>query len=107
MEQLLLVTAIENDELIHKALAIIGCHTPSALEHAIRKWHEKMKKLQNPTDNTGYMPLKRNIALTVSAKLLRLYIINTPYLNNEYKKEEIIHTDTSDFFSCCCQLYEV
>jgi len=36
------------------------------LTQAVRKivrW--LMRKLQNPTDNTGYMPLKRHIALTV------------------------------------------
>ena len=29
-----MVKAIENDELIHEAPAIVGCQTPSALEHA-------------------------------------------------------------------------
>ena len=31
---LFMVAAIENDELIHEAPAIVGCQTPSALEHA-------------------------------------------------------------------------
>jgi hypothetical protein len=31
---LFMVAAIENDELIHEAPAIIGCQTPSALAHA-------------------------------------------------------------------------
>jgi hypothetical protein len=31
---LFMVEAIENDELIHEAPAIVGCQTPSALEHA-------------------------------------------------------------------------
>jgi hypothetical protein len=31
---LFMVKAIENDELIHEAPAIVGCQTPSALEHA-------------------------------------------------------------------------
>jgi hypothetical protein len=30
---LFMVTALENDELIHEAPAIVGCKTPSALEH--------------------------------------------------------------------------
>jgi hypothetical protein len=30
---LFMVEAIENDELIHEAPAIVGCQTPSALEH--------------------------------------------------------------------------
>ena len=34
---LFMVAAIENDELIHEAPAIVGCQTPSALEHAINK----------------------------------------------------------------------
>ena len=34
---LFMVVAIENDELIHEAPAIVGCQTPSALEHAINK----------------------------------------------------------------------
>jgi hypothetical protein len=29
-----MVAAIENDELIHEAPAIVGCQTPSALAHA-------------------------------------------------------------------------
>jgi len=29
-----------------------------------------MMKFQNPTDNTGYMPLKRHITLTVNGKIL-------------------------------------
>ena len=32
---LFMVAAIENDQLIHEAPAIVGCKTPSALEHAI------------------------------------------------------------------------
>jgi hypothetical protein len=28
-----MVAAIENDELIHEAPAIVGCRTPSALAH--------------------------------------------------------------------------
>jgi hypothetical protein len=31
---LFMVAAIENDELIHEAPAIVGCRTPSALAHA-------------------------------------------------------------------------
>jgi hypothetical protein len=31
---LFMVAAIENDDLIHEAPAIVGCQTPSALEHA-------------------------------------------------------------------------
>ena len=31
---LFMVTAVENDELIHEAPAIVGCRTPSALAHA-------------------------------------------------------------------------
>jgi hypothetical protein len=34
---LFMVTAIENDELIHEAPAIVGCKTPSALEYANKK----------------------------------------------------------------------
>jgi len=34
---LFMVAAIENDGLIHEAPAIVGCQTPSALEHAISK----------------------------------------------------------------------
>jgi hypothetical protein len=34
---LFMVAAIENDELIHEAPAIVGCQTPSALEHAKSK----------------------------------------------------------------------
>jgi hypothetical protein len=34
---LFMVAAIENDELIHEAPAIVGCQTPSALAHAISK----------------------------------------------------------------------
>ena len=34
---LFMVEAIENDELIHEAPAIVGCQMPSALEHAIKK----------------------------------------------------------------------
>ena len=32
---LFLVSALENDELIHEAPAIVGCQTPSALEQTI------------------------------------------------------------------------
>jgi hypothetical protein len=32
-----MVEALENDELIHEAPAIVGCQTPSALEHAADK----------------------------------------------------------------------
>jgi hypothetical protein len=28
------VAALENDELVHEAPAIVGCKTPSALAHA-------------------------------------------------------------------------
>ena len=31
---LFMVTALENDALIHEAPAIVGCRTPSALAHA-------------------------------------------------------------------------
>jgi hypothetical protein len=31
---LFVVAALENDELIHEAPAIVGCQTPSALAHA-------------------------------------------------------------------------
>ena len=31
---LFMVAAIENDELVHEAPAIVGCKTPSALAHA-------------------------------------------------------------------------
>src|SRR5690349_21992307 len=31
---LFMVAAIENDELVHEAPAIVGCRTPSALAHA-------------------------------------------------------------------------
>ena len=31
---LFMVEALENDELIHEAPAIVGCRTPSALAHA-------------------------------------------------------------------------
>jgi hypothetical protein len=30
---LFMVAALENDELIHEAPAIVGCKTPSAIEH--------------------------------------------------------------------------
>jgi len=33
---LFMVAALENDELIHEAPAIVGCRTPSALAHAGR-----------------------------------------------------------------------
>jgi hypothetical protein len=32
-----MVEALENDELIHEAPAIVGCQTPSALAHATKK----------------------------------------------------------------------
>ena len=32
---LFMVRAIENDELVHEAPAIVGCRTPSALAHAV------------------------------------------------------------------------
>jgi hypothetical protein len=31
---LFMVEALENDELVHEAPAIVGCQTPSALAHA-------------------------------------------------------------------------
>jgi hypothetical protein len=31
---LFMVEALENDELVHEAPAIVGCRTPSALAHA-------------------------------------------------------------------------
>jgi NAD(P)-dependent dehydrogenase (short-subunit alcohol dehydrogenase family) len=34
---LFMVEALENDELIHEAPAIVGCQTPSALAHAARR----------------------------------------------------------------------
>jgi NADPH:quinone reductase-like Zn-dependent oxidoreductase len=34
---LFMVAALENDELIHEAPAIVGCQTPSALAHAVDK----------------------------------------------------------------------
>ena len=34
---LFMVEALENDELIHEAPAIVGCQTPSALAHAAKK----------------------------------------------------------------------
>ncbi|MGO9906912.1 MAG: NAD(P)-dependent oxidoreductase, partial [Solirubrobacteraceae bacterium] len=34
---LFIVNALENDELVHQALAIVGCQTPSALAHAAKK----------------------------------------------------------------------
>jgi len=34
---LFMVEALENDELIHEAPAIVGCQTPSALAHAVDK----------------------------------------------------------------------
>lgn len=34
---LFMVAAIENDDLIHEAPAIVGCQTPSAIEHASKK----------------------------------------------------------------------
>jgi len=33
-EVLFMVEALKHDELIHEALAIVGCRTPSALAHA-------------------------------------------------------------------------
>ncbi len=39
-----MVAAIENDELIHEAPAIVGCQTPSALEHANKKRPDMEKK---------------------------------------------------------------
>jgi hypothetical protein len=33
-EALFMVEALENDELVHEAPAIVGCQTPSALAHA-------------------------------------------------------------------------
>jgi len=32
---LFMVEALKNDALIHEAPAIVGCRTPSALEHAV------------------------------------------------------------------------
>ena len=34
---LFMVAALENDELIHEAPAIVGCRTPSALAHAAKE----------------------------------------------------------------------
>ena len=34
---LFMVAALENDELVHEAPAIVGCKTPSALAHAAGK----------------------------------------------------------------------
>ena len=34
---LFMVQALENDELVHEAPAIVGCQTPSALAHAARE----------------------------------------------------------------------
>ena len=34
VDRVLLVHALENDQLIHQAPAIVGCRTPSALAHA-------------------------------------------------------------------------
>ena len=34
---LFMVEALENDELVHEAPAIVGCQTPSALAHAAGK----------------------------------------------------------------------
>src|SRR5437764_235917 len=34
---LFMVEALENDELVHEAPAIVGCQTPSALGHAARE----------------------------------------------------------------------
>lgn len=33
---LFMVAALENDELVHKAPAIVGCDTPSAMSHTAR-----------------------------------------------------------------------
>jgi hypothetical protein len=33
---LFMVAALENDELVHEAPAIVGSKTPSALTHAVR-----------------------------------------------------------------------
>jgi len=35
---LFMVAALENDDLIHEAPAIVGCRTPSALAHAAGAW---------------------------------------------------------------------
>jgi hypothetical protein len=32
---LFMVEALENDELVHEAPAIVGCQTPSALAHTV------------------------------------------------------------------------
>jgi hypothetical protein len=32
---LFMVEALENDDLVHEAPAIVGCQTPSALAHAV------------------------------------------------------------------------
>jgi hypothetical protein len=37
---LFMVEALENDELIHQAPAIVGCQTPSAIAHAEARCHE-------------------------------------------------------------------
>jgi hypothetical protein len=37
---LFMVEALENDELIHEAPAIVGCQTPSALAHAVNESEE-------------------------------------------------------------------
>ena len=34
---LFMVEAIDNDELVHKCPAIVGCKSPSALEHAAKE----------------------------------------------------------------------
>jgi uncharacterized protein YbjT (DUF2867 family) len=34
---LFMVEALQNDELVHEAPAIVGCQTPSALAHAARE----------------------------------------------------------------------
>ena len=34
---LFMVAALENDDLVHEAPAIVGCKTPSALAHAASK----------------------------------------------------------------------
>jgi hypothetical protein len=31
---LFMVEALQNDDLVHEAPAIVGCHTPSALAHS-------------------------------------------------------------------------
>jgi len=33
---LFMIEALKNDDLVHRAPAIVGCQTPSALAHAVR-----------------------------------------------------------------------